>query len=182
MKPRCLKPRVALSLLVVLSAGCRAADPPDEGMSSDSTALAALDSAVVEEEPFEEFDDNALPFLPGEGEPREYRLLLVNRADRAAHVFASAGAARVVLDTVPGADSVLVDIRLRADHVDLEAEDDTGRVLSTTSIDLVQTVINRWEILAEGAGRVAVLRSRGPRDGTILETSDARPSVGRRSR
>lgn len=176
-----LAQRVVFSLLAVMAAGCRAADLPDQS-ASDSTALAALDSATVEDQPFDGFGENARPLLPGEGEPREYRLLLVNRTDREALVFASAGAARIVLDTVPGVDSLLVDIRLRADHVDLEAEDDTGRVLSTTSIDLVRTVINRWEILAEGAGRVAVLRSRGPRDGTILETSGARPFVGRRSR
>ena len=180
MKPRRVRQRVVLlPLLVLLTAGCRAAEPPDEDLSSDSTALAALDSLSVVEEPF---DENPVPRLPGEGLPREYRLLLVNRADRAAHVFASAGASRGVRDTVPEADSLFVDIRLRSDHVDLEAEDDTGRVLSTTSIDLVPAGINRWELIAEGAARVAVLRSRGPRDGTILETSDARPSEGRRPR
>jgi len=84
--------------------------------------------------------------MVGEGELREYRLLLVNRLRRPAYVFASAQAGRVALDTVPTSDSAFVDIQVRADEVLLEAEDDAGRVVSSVSIELVPAGLNRWEI------------------------------------
>ncbi|MDX1577787.1 MAG: hypothetical protein R3266_04855, partial [Gemmatimonadota bacterium] len=93
-------------------------------------------------------DTESFPSLPGEGEPRVYRLRLVNRLAGPATVFASAGARRVVLDTVPAGDSLLVDIRLRADRVDLEAEDDRGRRVAAAGLDLVGDDVNRWVIAA----------------------------------
>jgi len=84
--------------------------------------------------------------MAGEGEVREYRILLVNRLERPARVFASARAGRVVLDTVPASDSTFVDIQVRADEVLLEAEDDAGHVVNSASIELARAALNRWEI------------------------------------
>jgi len=89
---------------------------------------------------------SGLPELPGEGAPREYRLLLVNPHDHEARVFASAGASRVALDTVPARDSIRVDIRLRADRVLLEAEDERGGGVGSIELDLSPGAPNRWEI------------------------------------
>ncbi len=147
---------VSLLLLAVL-AGCT------QDAATVEEASAIVDSVAVGFElgPIELFDDDPAPLLPGEGEPREYSLLLVNRLERDVHVFASAGAARVVLDTVPRSDSVYVDIRLRSDQVHLEAEDGAGQVLSSTSIDLVGARINRWEMVPRLRDRVT-LATHGP--------------------
>ena len=131
---------------------------------------------------YEDLEESPVPLLPGEGEPREYRLLLVNLLDREAYVFASAGVWRVVLDTVPRADSLFVDIRLRADQVDLEAEDEQGSLVSAASIDLVRAAINRWEIRPTEPGRVASRGSPTPPPATMLDNSDARRPAGRRPR
>ncbi|MDX1395361.1 MAG: hypothetical protein R3195_13315 [Gemmatimonadota bacterium] len=154
---------VAVMLAAITAAACA---PAGDG-SSEETArdtLAAREPVVAESLGLEAVPaPEDVPLLPGEGEPRAFRLLLVNRLDDEAFVFASAGAARVALDTVPRADSVFVDIRLRADHVDLEAEDGSGRVVSTTSIDLVRGQINRWEMTPDGRARVSLApRVRGP--------------------
>lgn len=82
----------------------------------------------------------------GEGDPRVYQLLLVNTREVEAHVFAHAGAARVMLDTVPALDSVRLDIRLRATRVNLEAEDAIGRPLSSDLLELRVESANRWVI------------------------------------
>lgn len=87
-----------------------------------------------------------VPTLAGEGEPRLYRVLLINASDHEALVFATAGAARVALDTVPGRDSLQVDIRVRADRVDLEAEDASGRSLKRETLDLAEGSVTRWVI------------------------------------
>lgn len=178
-----------LSCLSLLFAGCAAGDRPG-GEGPDSPDVSAADSAALDASlladsiGFEEdvFEESPIPLLPGEGEPREYRLLLVNHLDRDAYVFASAGASRVALDTVPGTDSLFVDIRLRADRVDLEAEDEDGSLVSAASLDLVRSTINRWEIRSTDADQVAARRSPTPAWATMLENSDARRSAGRRSR
>lgn len=79
----------------------------------------------------------------------------MNLLEREAFVFASAGAGRVAVDTVPGSDSTLVDIRLRADHVMLEARDPSGRVVKSEEVELDRSVVNRWEIAPADASRVA---------------------------
>ena len=135
-----------------------AESPSAEGPSVDARPAdeSLADSAVVGLPPAREgVEDDSTPLLPGEGEPRGYRLLLVNRLEGDAYVFASAGAARVALDTVPRADSLFVDIRLRADQVDLEAEDRSGRVVSATSLDLVRARVNRWEMTPDTSPHVA---------------------------
>jgi len=154
--------RPAFSFVVAIAlGGCTAADDaPAPGTATDEMAAARSnrgDSVTDGSEfvPVEPLDDPT-PLLPGEGDLREFNLLLVNRLGRDVTVFASAGAARVVLDTVRRSDSVYVDIRLRSDHVDLEAEDDTGEVVTTTSIDLVGATINRWEMVAPRGDRAAL--------------------------
>lgn len=92
-----------------------------------------------------------LPPLAGEGEPRRYRLLIVNRGVEAIHVHASAGAGRVVLDTIPGRDSARVDIRVRADRIRLEAEDAAGIPVARIELDLRSAGLNRWEVPASGS-------------------------------
>ena len=146
------------ALAVFGATGCgTGADEATSGAPIDSLAVAESDS-VLDDAMFDDdvFDDDPVPLLPGEGEPRDYRLLLVNLLEAEAFVFASAGAARVALDTVPAADSVLVDIRLRADHVLLQAEDPEGVLVDSASIDLVGTRLNRWEITSPARRRVAV--------------------------
>ena len=159
---------VVLTLVAGAAVACAPAGDSSTGEAAADTLLAG-DPAVVDSlglyvEP--DAGDDSAPLLPGEGEPRGFRLLLVNRLAGEAFVFASAGAARVALDTVARADSAFVDIRLRADHVDLEAEDESGRVLSTTSMDLVRGQINRWEMTPDTPSRVSLApRARGPRCG-----------------
>jgi hypothetical protein len=160
----------ALALLTAFACG-QADEPPEE--PGDEAALAtdpvAGDSlAPGGPEASEPDGPPPLPTLPGEGEARDYRIQLVNLLEREALVFASAGAGRVALDTVPGTDSTLVDIRLRADRVLLEARDRSGRVLKTETLDLDGTAVNRWEIAVSDASR-AVARS----SSTPLVTSGA---------
>jgi hypothetical protein len=93
-----------------------------------------------------------IPLLPGEGEARDFRLLLVNLSAQQAFVYARAGAQTVVLDTVPASDSVRVDIRVRSDRVDLEAEGPPGRPLAAVTLKLQAGVLNRWEIGGVDAG------------------------------
>jgi len=164
------EPIAALVLLAALACG-RADEPPEA--ATDEAALASdpvvRDSLAADSlAPSEPDGPPPLPTLPGEGEAREYRLRLVNLLEREALVFASAGAGRVALDTVPGTDSTLVDIRLRADRVLLEARDRSGRVLKSETLDLDGTTVNRWEITVSDASR-AVVRSSAPR----LVTSEA---------
>jgi len=102
------------------------------------------------------------PLLAGEGEVRQYRLLLVNRLERPAYVFASAGAGRVALDTVPPSDSVFVDLEVRADEVLLEAEDETGSVVRSALVDLVEARLNRWEITKTGRVELTLRVSHRP--------------------
>lgn len=142
-------------------AGQPAADGPATRESTDDpTAVVvpdtlAADSAPPGREPASTDDDPALPPMPGEGEPREFRLLLVNPHDHAARVFASAGSDRVALDTVPARDSTLVDVRVRADRILLEAEDEQGAGIGSIELDLGTGGTNRWEIGPPPGPRVA---------------------------
>lgn len=149
-------PVALLMALVALACGDPAdrSDPPGDEMALAADSIAA-DPLAPDSSASEPDGPPALPTLPGEGDPREYRLRLVNLLEREAFVFASAGAARVALDTVPGADSTLVDIRLRADHVLLEARDRAGRVLKSETLDLDVSTVNRWEIAVSDAARIA---------------------------
>ncbi|MFV1988216.1 MAG: hypothetical protein ACC682_13105 [Gemmatimonadota bacterium] len=168
----------AFSFVVAIAlGGCRAADEaPVPAAATDETAAAhSLRGDSVTDGPkvvpVEPLDDDPTPLLPGEGDLREFNLLLVNRLGRDATVFASAGAARVVLDTVMRSDSVYVDIRLRSDQVHLEAEDDTGEVVTSTSIDLVGAGINRWEMVAPRRDRTAL--GPGPPQSVAVDTRSA---------
>lgn len=115
--------------------------------AADSAGVGA-DSAIVDDGP-------DLPPMPGEGELRDFRLLLVNPHGREARVFASAGAVRVALDTVPAGDSVRVDVRVRADRIRLEAEDAGGAAIGSLELELEPGEINRWEIGPPPGPRVA---------------------------
>lgn len=73
-------------------------------------------------------------------------------------VFASAGAEEVVLDTVVAADSVRVDVRVRADTLILRAVrlpsgDAQGRELSRRVVELTGDSAVRWEIGRAVQGR-----------------------------
>jgi len=127
----------AISILGFLLA-CGAEDSNDQTADADNVAT----DSVAEPPLFEP----EVPTVTGEGEPRLFRVLLVNASDVEAHVFATAGAARVVLDTVPGQDSLHVDIRVRADRVDLEAEDGSGRLLKRETLELEADSLTRWVI------------------------------------
>lgn len=158
----------ALALVTVL--GCGQADDRPEAAPDETATDAGLAAAPVgadslapdSPEASEPDGSPPLPTLPGEGEARDYRLQLVNLLEREALVFASAGAGRVALDTVPGTDSTLVDIRLRADRVLLEARDRAGRVLKSDTLDLDGSAVNRWEIAVSDASRAAARSSARP--------------------
>lgn len=130
-----------------------AAAMPDSATSAPDSATAA-DTAEAERP--------GLPPMPGEGAPREFRMLLVNPHERDAHVFASAGASRVPLDTVPAHDSTLVDVRVRADRILLEAEDVRGVGMGSIELDLATGETNRWVIGPPPGPRVASAGRRGP--------------------
>ena len=97
-------------------------------------------------------EESSIPLLPGEGPLRDYRLLLVNSLGSTAYVFASAGVAEVVLDTVPPRDSARVDIRVRAGAVQVEARDSAGITLSRTDLVLDQAALNRLVIESSTTG------------------------------
>ncbi len=97
-------------------------------------------------------EESSIPLLPGEGPLRDYRLLLVNSLGSTAYVFASAGVAEVVLDTVPPRDSARVDIRVRAGAVQIEARDSAGITLSRTDLVLDQAALNRLVIESSTTG------------------------------
>lgn len=132
--------------LTFMLAACGAEEPPDAGVptgdasESSPAPVTSPDSTTIEElQP-------TVPTVPGEGEPRVYRLLLVNALDRDTYVSAAAGARRVLVDTVPGQDSLLVDIRVRADEVELEAEDSDGRLVGSDTLALSFESVTRWVI------------------------------------
>jgi hypothetical protein len=149
---------MAVVLSLVSLAACSGGEEPSA--SADASALA--DTVMAGQQGLENGGAAPLPTLPGEGAPRQYRLRLVNLLEREAFVFASAGAGRVAVDTVPGADSTLVDLRLRADHVTLEARDPSGSVVKSEELELDPSAINRWEIARMGPSRVALGRRARP--------------------
>lgn len=156
-----------LALWFVASSGCgsppddsnppsgeRAADtsidgigaPGDGGLSDRSPADSApLTDVAPALDPFPDLDEETFA--------RMYEIWIVNRSRTDLLVHASAGAGRVILDTVPGRDSVRVDVRVRARSLRLAAEDESGRAVDSTTLDLEPGASNRWEILDPGGAR-----------------------------
>lgn len=129
--------RVAgVGVLFVLG-GCASAEPVEQ---NDTMA----DSIEVAAAP--EPDPNApnLPLLLGEGPTRDFQLVLINPSDRVLSVSARAGSTEVVLDTVPAGDSTRVDIRVRADRLDLVARDASGAEVTREEVELDSDSLNRW--------------------------------------
>jgi hypothetical protein len=130
-------------LLVLLVLACTG--------DNDTTLDQAVELKTMDTPP-ESINSPSSPPIPlvstvfGEGDLRIYHVLLVNTREVEAHVFAQAGAARVMLDTVPALDSVRLDIRLRAARVNLEAEDEIGQLLSSDLLELRVESANRWVI------------------------------------
>ncbi len=158
------RPLVAFVAFGVCAA-CGSGDPGGSGEATDTAAVSAdRDPATGD---FTPPSGNApastpvVPVLPGEGPPRDYRLLLVNTSDAEVRVFAQAAATRVVLDTVPPRDSTRVDIRVRAEEVSLEAEDPSGVLLVREVLVLSADTLNRWEI-SQGPPNAAIDPSPGP--------------------
>lgn len=137
---------LALCVLLVGGPGCDTTGQEQRGEGStattDSAPAADSSAGAVLTPP----GPPPLPPLPGEGELRDFRLQLVNTAPGRVVVYASAGAARVVLDTVPGRDSTLVNLRVRAERVDLVAADEAGREIAGGALELLPDLLNRWEI------------------------------------
>ncbi len=116
----------------------------DTSGPADDTSGAAEDAAGASDA------RPALP-LPGpEVEPelplRRYRLLLVNRAGVEAVVYASAGAGRVLLDTLAGRDSSRIDVEVRAERLRLEALDLGDETLADAEVRLDPDSLTRWEV------------------------------------
>lgn len=95
------------------------------------------------------------PLPPDTVEPalRTYRLLLVNPLGIEALVYASAGAGRVLLDSVAARDSSRVDIRVRARRVRMEAADAAGRPLAAELLELRSDTLLRWRVGRTAGGR-----------------------------
>ena len=148
------RPRRAVALsLVSLFLGCAGGDPE----------TSEVDVVVADSVPEPPLVEPEVPTVAGEGDPRLFRVLLVNESDQEARVFAAAGAARVALDTVPGQDSLRVDIRVRADRVDLEAEDAAGRSLKRETLEMTVDSVTRWVIAAPTVSLVTDLGRNYPR-------------------
>lgn len=88
------------------------------------------------------------PVLAADSSPRlrTYHLLLVNPGPIQTLVYADAGAERILLDTVPRADSVRVNVEVRAARLRLTATDRWGERLAAASIDLRPDSLHRWEL------------------------------------
>ena len=136
--------RVALAGLAATLSACRPRSP-----EATSDAELAIDSTVTPEAPVP--SPPAIPTLAGEGEPRVYALLVVNMSEAEARVFAAAGAASVEVDTIRARDSARVDVRVRADFVELEARGPNGRVLTRERLELSEGGVTRWRIGPGGA-------------------------------
>ena len=81
---------------------------------------------------------------PAEVELRTYSLRIVNHFPSDVLVYASAGAGRVVLDTVPERDSVRIDVQVRAERLLLEVTDRAGQSLLVHDLALLPDTLNRW--------------------------------------
>lgn len=148
---------LCLVLLLVAITGCgpvaeETAEAPVA--SATDTAIGRIDSpgeagplaadaaSLQETTPF--------PDLDGESVLRTYELRIVNRMRMDLFVYVSAGADRVTLDTVPGRDSVRVNVRVRGREVRLDAEDQNGRTIRSATLELAPATSNRWEIVESG--------------------------------
>lgn len=151
---------VAAALLALGCSGGEGEAVGDRGTPTDSPAAARGDTVAAGPQA-------ADPRKPGDGgvpdiaildpdratEPRTYRLILINPRPFRAVVHADAGAARVLLDTVPRHDSVRVDVRVRAVRLRLTATDRFGERLGAASLELVPDSLNRWEVPLGSGGR-----------------------------
>jgi hypothetical protein len=140
--------RLCVSLLAIsgflglTGCGVESEEPLEEPTVGIADTAAAPADVALDSLPF--------PELQGESELRTYELSLVNRTEAELIVHASAGAGRVVLDTVPGRDSTRVNVEIQARRVTLEAEDVAGRTVRSDTVDLVPAGPNRWEIQPGG--------------------------------
>ena len=105
---------------------------------------------ATEEEPVM---DTATDTMPAENvreegavapELRAYPLRIVNHFSAQIVVWASAGAQRVVLDTVPARDSARIDVQVRAQRILLEVTDASGRPLLQHDLALLPDTLTRW--------------------------------------
>ncbi len=95
------------------------------------TALLAVLSAIGSTVACGAADDGAAEASAGKGQAGSYPLQLVNPRPYTVIVLASAGAAEVLVDTVPAADSTRVDLRVESDLVRLRAVDLEGNELGS---------------------------------------------------
>lgn len=146
----CADPETEQSLQQTDSALADSSDAgagPAEGLpvSADTTAPRTPFGSLADQE-------------PTEAELRTYPLRIVNRFSSRVLVYASAGAGRVVLDTVPAQDSVRIDVQVRAEHVLLEVTDPSGRSLLQHDLALIPDTLNRWVAAPQsGAARTGSL-------------------------
>lgn len=151
----------ALAVAALLALGCSGGDgeaageggtPADSPATARGEAAAAAPGAGEPREPEAEVPDIAILDPDRPAEARTYRLLLVNPRPIRVLVHADAGAARVLLDTVPRLDSLRVDVRVRAVRLRLTATDRFGERLGAASLELVPDSLNRWEVPAGSGG------------------------------
>lgn len=160
---------VAAALLALGCSGGESEAVGDRGTPADSlaatrgdTAAAAPAAADPREPEGGGVPDIAILDSDRPAEARTYRLLLINPRPIRAVVHADAGAARVLLDTVPRHDSVRVDVRVRAVRLLLTATDRFGEWLGAASLELVPDSLNRWEVpVGSGDGSSQGGASRG---------------------
>ena len=117
----------------------------------EQVAELAADSLLTEEasagaaaEPVAGLPDSLPAAGTVETELRTYPLRIVNRFSTEIMVWASAGAQRVVLDTLAAHDSVRVDIQVRAQRVLMEVTDASGRPLLQHDLSLLADTVTRW--------------------------------------
>lgn len=148
-------PGGGVPLLVALcgcAAACGGGAPPPEDPERPAGAEALAPSEEAEEASAAAGTPGPaagpLPILPADTlHPlRSYALLLVNGGPGPAVVYADAGAGRVLLDTVAGADSVRVNVRVRATRLRLEAADRWGEPLGAGAVELVADSVARWSV------------------------------------
>jgi hypothetical protein len=127
-------------------------DPPGEPGSAGGTRPAGVPTAGASSTRDAASLSESTPFpdLDGESVLRTYDLWIVNRLRVDLFVYASAGAGRVTLDTVPGRDSVRLNVQVRARSLRLDAETEDGRAIRSTTLELASASSNRWEIGESG--------------------------------
>lgn len=86
------------------------------------------------------------PDLAGPRALRSHRLRVVNWARDPALLYGSAGAEEVLLDTVPAADSALLELRIRVDSVVLRATSPYGTGRGRAVVRFRRGEPGRWEI------------------------------------